>query len=233
MKKMELFDEKELPANVGDVLKLNCGDSTGKSVEKIERRVIATISLCNDDLFILRYEGEVESTILDRETILKAKVASTNIRDIKLYFGKIQDRSLVQLANLYCTEEGIKVTKAYYKNICEVNSAMNAKGDYVFGAFDENNEGKLVGAVTIHYMLDLYPKYDNAPYCHLETIIVAKSHQNNGVGTSLLTEIIKQLKSEGVTYIIAQTAKDNLAMQTVYNKLDMKPSKNYTLNFVE
>lgn len=110
---------------------------------------------------------------------------------------------------------------------------MNNKGDYVFGAFDSNADGKLVGAVTVHYMLDLYPKYDKAPYCHLETIIVAKSHQNNGVGTLLLTEVIRQLKNEGVTYIIAQTATDNLAMQTVYNKLDMEPSNNYTLNFVE
>lgn len=230
---MDIFNDKNLPANIGDVLEMKVMDSVGNSVERIERRTISKISHHNNDLYLIEYEEPVANDLLSCKDIVDAKVICTTVGKSKLYFGKIQDRGLIQLASLYCTEEGIEVTQDYYKNICNVNSEMNNKGDYVFGAFDSNDNGKLVGAVTVHYMLDLYPKYDKAPYCHLETIIVAKSHQNNGVGTALLTEVIRQLKNEGVTYIIAQTATDNLAMQKVYERLDMEPSNNYTLNFVE
>ena len=203
-----------------------CGLTTvGQAVMNVEMHAL--------NIFNYRtMEVEIKE-LQDEASKYDGNILLADLKKTLLTFRKVEQDDLIQLANLYCSEEDIDVAQDYYKNICDIYIAMQEKGDYVFGAFNSENESKLVGAVTVHYMLDLYPKYDKAPYCHLETIIVAKSHQNNGVGTSLLAEVVRQLKNEGVTYIIAQTATDNLAMQTVYNKLEMKPSNNYTLNFVK
>lgn len=45
--------------------------------------------------------------------------------------------------------------------------------------------------------VDFYPGYDEEPYVHLETFIIAKEHQNKGVGTFLFQKTIEQIKAEG------------------------------------
>lgn len=53
MEKMELFDDKTLPANVGDVLEMKFMDATGKNVKGVEQRTISKISPFDKDLYAI------------------------------------------------------------------------------------------------------------------------------------------------------------------------------------
>lgn len=123
-----------------------------------------------------------------------------------------------KVCKLYLSEEEINLSKKQFENY--ILSARNVylkmldNGSYTLGCFEEN---QLIGVININKNWDYYPRYENAPYVHLETFIVKKECQNNNIGTFLLENVMQLLKQEGVTYIIMQS--DNEYVKKISKKV--------------
>ncbi|WP_434510056.1 GNAT family N-acetyltransferase [Desulfitobacterium sp. AusDCA] len=141
-----------------------------------------------------------------------------------IYATVVLETEIEKLCSLYCEEENVSLTNEYIEKSKETYRTLTAKGDAILGIFEKNEDVEnvnLIGCVSIHYLDDLYPGYENAPYVHLETIIVKKNYRGKGFGTLLLKEALKLCKDKGITYIIAQTGADNVAMRRVYEKVGL------------
>jgi RimJ/RimL family protein N-acetyltransferase len=141
-----------------------------------------------------------------------------------IYIDPISETDIKKLCALYCEEENIEPTAEYIEKSKETYRLLTAKGDMILGIFKESEKGgitDLIGCVSIHYMVDLYPDYEHAPYVHFETIIIKKAYRGKGYGTMLLQKAVGLCEAIGITYIIAQTATENIAMQRVYEKVGL------------
>ena len=108
---------------------------------------------------------------------------------------------------------------------------MLSRGSYIYGCFDDETK-QLVGAITVNKCLDVYLNYVDKPYIHLETFIVRKEYQNQGVGTELLTRVLEVIKEEGCTYVIMQSG--NPAAQHMAKKVGITDSlTDMRIDFVE
>ena len=119
----------------------------------------------------------------------------------KLNVGDIKD-----VCRLYIVEDNMAYTDEefveYVRSAEKVYRQMLERGSYTLGCYTED---KLIGVINVNNILDYYPRYDKAPYVHLETFIVDPEYQNIGVGTLLINTAIDIVKKEGVTYIIIQS----------------------------
>lgn len=151
-----------------------------------------------------------------------------------MYCRKIEESDILNVCNLYLNEENIVYSKAdfedYIFNAKKIYKEMLKNGSYTFGCFSDDN--KLIGVVNVNKILDYYPKYDKDPYVHLETCIVDKNWQNQGVGTFLLTSVFELIKLEGVSYIIIQSA--NPFIHSICKKIGLTDSrKDMRIDFVK
>lgn len=125
---------------------------------------------------------------------------------MELNCRKLKEPDIEDVCRLYINEDNITYSKEEFeKYVCNAKSIykqMLDRNSYTFGCFDKNT---LIGAINVNNILDYYPKYDKEPYVHLETFIVSKQYQNQGVGTFLMTSVFDLIKKEGVSYIIIQS----------------------------
>ena len=140
-------------------------------------------------------------------------------------FKKLEVLNVPCVRALYFQEENISMNimqvRHYEARARKVYAEMLSRGSYIYGCFD-NETKRLVGAITVNKCLDLYPNYMDKPYIHLETFIVRKEYQNQGVGTKLLTRVLEVIKEEGCTYVIMQSG--NLAVQHMAKKVGLTES---------
>lgn len=142
-----------------------------------------------------------------------------------LNYQKLNSDNIFLVADLYNQEENIQLNRmqkqAYEVRIKKVYSRMLSQDSYVYGCIDTDKK-ILVGAITVNKCLDLYPNYENAPYVHLETFIIHKDYQGQGIGTQILSDVVSQLKAEQVTYIIMQS--DNKIVQHIAKNVGLTQS---------
>jgi ribosomal protein S18 acetylase RimI-like enzyme len=142
-----------------------------------------------------------------------------------LIYEKLSMDNIFLIADLYSQEENIQLNRmqrqAYETRIRKIYQQMLARGSYVYGCMDTERHC-LAGAITVNKCLDLYPGYENAPYVHLETLIVHKDFQRQGIGTKLLSDVTGLLKDEQVTYVIMQS--DNPYVKDIANKAGLTES---------
>ena len=143
----------------------------------------------------------------------------------KYYFRKLEILNVPCVRGLYFQEEGIDMNtmqvRHYEARARKVYAEMLSRGSYIYGCFDDETK-LLVGAITVNKCLDLYPNYVDKPYIHLETFIVHKEYQNQGIGTQLLIKVLEVIKEEGCTYVIMQSA--NPAVQHMSKKVGLNDS---------
>lgn len=84
-------------------------------------------------------------------------------------------------------------------------SWINADRDVLLVAEDEDNQGKIVGFVTSI----LHRPTGKATW---ENQMVLLEYRGQGVGTALKNELIKQLRSKGITYVCFLTSPRNVAI---------------------
>lgn len=125
---------------------------------------------------------------------------------------------ITEVCKLYLAEEAISLNKSqfdiYISSAQRVYLKMVNNGSYTYGCFEKN---QLLGVINVNKNWDYYPRYENAPYVHLETFIIKKEYQNKRIGLYLFENLINSLKQEGVTYIIMQS--DNEYVQRIAQKV--------------
>ena len=125
-----------------------------------------------------------------------------------------------KVCRLYMQEEGLCLNELEYEKYIssaqKVYIKMLENGSYTYGCFNEN---ELLGVINVNKNWDYYPRYENNPYVHLETLIVSKKFQNNKIGTFLFENLMQLIKYEGVTYIIMQS--DNEYVQKIAKKIGL------------
>lgn len=141
-----------------------------------------------------------------------------------MYCKKIAISDIDDVCNLYIDEDNLHLESDEYRSYIikakEIYKKMLFNGSYTLGCFSDNDE--ILGVININKILDYYPKYENNPYIHLETLIVKKDSQNKGVGTYLMTNAIELIKKEGCTYVIIQS--NNKYVQRICHKIGLKDS---------
>lgn len=150
-------------------------------------------------------------------------------------FRKLEALNVPCIRKLYFQEESIHMdimqVRHYEARVRKVYSEMLRRGSYIYGCFDAKTN-QLVGAITVNKCLDCYPNYTDNPYIHLETFIIHKDYQNQGIGTQLLTRVLEVIKEEGCTYVIMQS--DNPAVQHIAKKAGLINSlSDMRIDFVE
>lgn len=140
-------------------------------------------------------------------------------------FTKLEMVNVPCIRELYFQEENIDMNfmqiQHYEFRARQVYARMLNQGSYIYGCFNEETK-QLIGALTVNKCLDLFPNYLNNPYIHLETFIVHKDYQNQGIGTQILTRVLEAVKQEGCTYVIMQS--DNQAIQHIAKKIGLTKS---------
>ena len=149
-------------------------------------------------------------------------------------FRKLDALNIACIRTLYLQEEclnmNIAQTRHYEARIRKVYDEMLRRNSYIYGCFDTKHK-KLIAAITVNKCLDCYPGYADVPYVHLETFIVHKDYQNKGIGTQLLSEVLKVIRKEGCRYVIIQS--NNEAIIHIAKKVGLTESLNdMRLNFV-
>lgn len=137
-------------------------------------------------------------------------------------FEKLEILNVPCIRKLYFQEEDIHMNfrqvQHYEARARKVYAEMLNRGSYIYGCFDEETK-QLIGAITVNKCLDLYPDYVDRPYVHLETFIVHKDYQNQGIGTQILTRVFELVKDEGCTYVIMQSG--NQIVQHIAKKVGL------------
>ena len=123
----------------------------------------------------------------------------------------IEDVSMVY--RLYCEIEKCDVTDGDVNKAIKIYQQLLKQGCYTFACYIDN---KIVGAVNIYKNMQYYPTDLNAPFVHLECVMIKPLYQNKGIGTELITKAVELVKKEGCTYIIGQSP--NPYMQKAFLK---------------
>lgn len=151
-------------------------------------------------------------------------------------FKKLEESESYRLKDLYLKEEGMYLNRfqaqRYAIKIDKVYRDMLRRRSYIYACFDMKKQRKLVAVITVNKCLDTYPNYADNPYVHLETFIVHKDYQNQGIGTQLLTRVLEVIKEERCTYAIMQSA--NPAVQHMAKKVGLTDSlPDMRIDFIE
>lgn len=128
-------------------------------------------------------------------------------------FKKVPLEDVKQVFGLYCMDASVISTEKAIKEAQKIYENLLANGNYTYACYIE---GKVVGVVNIYKNMQYYPTDLDAPYVHLECVIVDHNYQNKGIGTELITKAVELVKKEGCTYIIGQSK--NPFMQKVFYK---------------
>lgn len=140
-------------------------------------------------------------------------------------FRKLDILNVACISNLYIQEEHVNMNivqiRHYEDRIRKVYGKMLQGGSYIYGCFDDESK-KLIAAITVNKCLDCYPGYIDDPYVHLETFIVHKEYQNQGIGTQLMYKVLNIIKEEGCTYVIIQS--NNEAVIHIAKKVGLTES---------
>lgn len=142
-------------------------------------------------------------------------------------FEKLNNSNITNVCELYLQEEKMQLSEGqlhiYKKQVQKVYKRILNQGSYIYGCFDTDANNLLIAAINVNKCFDCYPGgYIEHPYIHLETFIVRKEYQNNGIGTELLKKTLELVKEEGCTYIIMQS--NNLVVQHIAKKLGLTKS---------
>ncbi len=128
-------------------------------------------------------------------------------------FKKVPLEDVYMVYELYCNEEKLQVKEEDLLKAKEIYSELLSRGNYTYACYIDN---KIIGVVNVYKNMQYYPTDLNAPYIHLECVIIDLEYQNKGIGTELLTNVVNLVKEEGYTYIIGQSHEK--AMQRVFYK---------------
>ena len=148
----------------------------------------------------------------------------TDTNNMELYCKKVGVDEVYDVYHLYCLEESLPIPNRddeYIKRAKDVYFNMLLTDCYTYGCYT-SKDNKLVGVINVNKCLDYYPGYCDNPYVHLETFIVHKDYQDKGIGTQLLTDVLKTIKNEGCTYAIMQS--NNPAVQHIAKKAGLTNS---------
>lgn len=137
----------------------------------------------------------------------------------------------VRLAySIYCGEENIPFTEEGVRAAQKAWVELDQKGDMIIGAFDSS--GCIRGCLSLHFMSDLYPGYTEGPYVHIETIIVDRHEQGQGVGTALMQKAVEIAQMKNATYGIVQTGTMNISARRIFENAGFLPEGiNYEILF--
>lgn len=129
----------------------------------------------------------------------------------KFEFKKVPLEDVHMVYELYCKEQNCELIDKDFEKAKKIYNELLNRGNYTYACYVNN---KIIAVVNIYKNMQYYPTDLNAPYVHLECVIVDKKWQNQGIGTELITKAILLVKSEGCTYIIGQSS--NPYMQKVF-----------------
>ena len=132
---------------------------------------------------------------------------------INRVYKKVPIKDVSMVYDLYCREEKCDVLKDDVDKATKIYQQLLEQGCYTYACYINN---KIVGVVNVYKNMQYYPTDLNAPYVHLECVIVDELYQNQGIGTELITKAVELVKKEGCTYIIGQSS--NLYMQKAFLK---------------
>lgn len=131
----------------------------------------------------------------------------------KFEFKKVPLEDVRMVYELYCMEQKCEVIEKDFEKVKNIYKELLSRGNYTFACYINN---KIIAVVNIYKNMQYYPTDLNAPYVHLECVIVDKDWQGQGIGTKLITKAVSLVKSEGCTYIIGQSS--NPYMKKVFYK---------------
>lgn len=122
--------------------------------------------------------------------------------------------------NLFISEFGEKVTKADSLN--KLNNILNKSDDYKIYVVKENEE--VIGASVIYIHSD---PFDNEDFATLWYYAVKSNYRGKGVGTFMLNELSKILKSNKIRSIRFTTANENIGCQKSAEKANFIKQLSY------
>ena len=85
-------------------------------------------------------------------------------------------------------------------------------------------DSKVVGFIGAWFILD---------ECQITNIAVDKNYRRQGIASKLVTELLKECKKHGTTYIMLEVRTNNISAQKLYSKLGFADEcirKNYYKN---
>ena len=135
-------------------------------------------------------------------------------------FKKVPLEDIQMVYDLYCRIEKCVLSAQDLDKAKEIYSELLHSGHYTYACYINN---KIVAVVNVYKNMQYYPTDLHAPYVHLECVMVDESYQNQGIGTELITRVIKLVKDEGCTYIIGQSP--NPYMQKIFYKSGLQNTK--------
>jgi Acetyltransferase (GNAT) family. len=132
---------------------------------------------------------------------------------MKKLFKKVPLEDVYMVYELYCKEENIELEQNKIERAKEIYSEILFNKSYTYACYIDD---RIVASVNVYKNMQYYPTDLEAPFIHLECVMVLKEYQNQGIGTELITNVINLVTKEGCTYIIGQSP--NPAMQKVFYK---------------
>lgn len=114
-------------------------------------------------------------------------------------------------------EDGEWTEETTYKRIHQVWSREDAL------CFILEREGKTLG-----FVMGYFEQYDDIKAYDLVEIVIAHEHQNQGIGTELMLEIEKRVKTAGGAMIQLQAVNDEMH-EKFYGKLQYNTCNNFVL----
>lgn len=128
-------------------------------------------------------------------------------------YKKVPTEDVPMVYKLYCGIEKCNVVKSDMDKAMKIYEQLLERGSYTYACYIDN---KIIGVVNVYKNMQYYPTDLNAPYVHLECVMVDKLYQNQGIGTELISKAVELVKKEGCTYIIGQSP--NPYMQKAFLK---------------
>lgn len=132
----------------------------------------------------------------------------------KKVFKKVPVEDVPMVYDIYCMIENCEIKNRDVEQAMEMyKNDILAKGSYTYACYID---GKIVASVNVYKNMQYYPTDLHAPFVHLECVMVHKNFQGKGIGTELISNVVKLVKEEGCTYIIGQTPVE--AMKKIFFK---------------
>ena len=127
-------------------------------------------------------------------------------------FKKVPLEDIPMVYRIYCQIEKTVETKEQINRAMEIyKNDILSRGSYTYACYVNEI---IVGVVNVYKNWQMYPTDQEKPFVHLECIMVSPKYQNCGIGTELITNVVKLVTKEGCTYIIGQSPV--MAMQKVF-----------------
>ena len=145
-------------------------------------------------------------------------------RIINKIYKKVPIEDIPEVYDLYCREEKCDVLKDDLYKAIKIYKQLLEQGCYTYSCYIND---KIVGVVNVYKNMQYYPTDLNAPYVHLECVIVDKLYQNQGIGTELITKAVELIKKECCTYIIEQSSNPYMQKAFLNGGLTNQKCKDY------